>query len=98
MDGAAFKDCTACSRPGPHRERTIRYDSPFLRGVSVVRDRLIGGPFLSSDGRQVSVAQPRRGLNERVEDGLQIERRAANDLEYVGGGSFALIRFRQRTS
>ena len=34
MDGAAFEDCTVS-----HRERTIRYDLPFIRRVSVVRDR-----------------------------------------------------------
>jgi len=36
-----------------------------------------------------------RRVDERVEHGLQIESRAADDLEYVGGGCLLLQRFAQ---
>ena len=40
-------------------------------------------------------AQPRRRFDQRIEHGLQIERRAADDLEHVGGGGLLLQRFAQ---
>jgi hypothetical protein len=43
----------------------------------------------------ISVAKPCRGLDQRVEHGLQIEGRAADDLEYVGGRCLLLTRFLQ---
>jgi hypothetical protein len=43
----------------------------------------------------ISVAQPNSRFYERVEHGLQIEGRAADDLEYIGGGSLLLPRFLQ---
>src|SRR5262249_46137473 len=42
--------------------------------------------------RDVGIAQPGRRLDEGVEHGLQVERRAANDLEHVGRGSLLLQR------
>ena len=47
------------------------------------------------DRRHVRFAQPRRRLDQRVEHRLQIERRAADDLEHVGGGGLLLQRFAQ---
>ena len=48
-----------------------------------------------TDGRHVGLAQPRRRFDQRIEHGLQIERRAADDLEHVGGGGLLLQRFAQ---
>src|SRR5262249_57646023 len=45
--------------------------------------------------RVVRFAQPYRRLNQGVEDGLQVEGRAADDLENVGGGGLLLQRFTQ---
>ena len=45
--------------------------------------------------RHVRLAQPRRRLDQRIEHGLQIEGRAADDLEHVGGGGLLLQRFAQ---
>src|SRR5215813_614694 len=47
------------------------------------------------DGGHIRLAQPRGRLDQRVERGRQIERRAADDLEHVGGGSLLLQRFAQ---
>jgi hypothetical protein len=45
--------------------------------------------------RIVGIAQPRRRLDQRVEHQLQVEGRAADDLEHVGGGGLLLQRFTQ---
>ena len=42
------------------------------------------------DADHVRLAQPRCRLDQRVEHGLQIEGRAADDLEHVGGGGLLL--------
>src|SRR4029077_13930181 len=38
---------------------------------------------------------PRRRLDQRIENGLQIERRAADDLEHAGGSGLLLQGFAQ---
>ena len=43
----------------------------------------------------VRLAQPCGRLDQRVEHRLQIEGRAADDLEHVGGGGLLLQRFAQ---
>ena len=43
----------------------------------------------------IRLAQTRRRLDEGVEHRLQIEGRAADDLEHVGGGGLLLQRFAQ---
>ena len=52
-------------------------------------------PSLAIDGRHIRLAQPRRRLDQRIEHRLQIEGRAADDLEHVGGGGLLLQRFAQ---
>src|SRR6516225_3798924 len=47
------------------------------------------------DGGHIRLAQPRGRLDQRVEHSRQIERRAADDLEHVGGSSLLLKRFAQ---
>src|SRR5215472_5671087 len=49
----------------------------------------------ATDGGYIRLAQPRGRLDQRIEHRLQIERRAADDLEYVGGGGLLLQRFPQ---
>ena len=43
----------------------------------------------------IGFAQPRRRFDQRVEYRLQVERRAADDLEHIGGGGLLLQRFAQ---
>ena len=43
----------------------------------------------------VRFAQPHRRLGKRIEHRLQIEGRAADDLEHVGGGGLLLQRLAQ---
>ncbi len=41
------------------------------------------------------IAKPRCRFGKRIQDGLQIESRTANDLEHFGGGGLLLQRFAQ---
>ena len=43
----------------------------------------------------IGFTQPRGRLDQRVEDRLQIEGRAADHLEHIGGGGLLLKRFAQ---
>ena len=54
------------------------------------RVALTGGTM---DRRHLRLAQPRCRLDQGIEHGLQIEGRAADDLEHVGGGGLLLQRF-----
>src|SRR6516162_2954842 len=51
--------------------------------------------FLTSDRRDIRLTKSGGRLDQRVEHRLQVEGRAANDLEHVGGGGLLLERFAQ---
>ena len=55
----------------------------------VVEAILLGQPHVHA----VGAAQPPGEFHQRIQHGLKIERRAADDLEYVGGGGLLLQRF-----
>ena len=64
------------------------------------REAVIGGQpvdvaVLLEDDALVGGAQPGRRRDQRIEHGLQVEGRAADDLEHVGGGGLLLQRFGQ---
>ena len=63
----------------------------------VTEHRLVAivGAFRSGQCRHIGLAQVCGRLDQRVEDALEIEGRAADDLEHVGGGSLLLQRFAQ---
>ena len=81
-------------RPGSNRMTVpcIRYTRANSRMSATSQERVA---LLASDRCHVGFAQPRRRFDQRVEHGLQIERRAADDLEHVGGGGLLLQRFAQ---
>ena len=56
----------------------------------------IGVSFRTMDGGAIGLAKPRRRLDQRIEHRLQIESRAADDLEHVGGGGLLLQQLRSR--
>jgi hypothetical protein len=51
------------------------------------------GQFRANLLSLIGLTKPGGGLDQRVEHGLQIERRAADDLEHVGGGGLLLEGF-----
>src|SRR5262249_61257365 len=49
----------------------------------------------ANDTSDIRLAQPRCRLEKRIEHGVQIEGRSADDLEHVGGGGLLLERLAQ---
>src|SRR6516164_6915573 len=82
----------------PIENRSPRH-CPADQGEGLRRDRTVMGDEEESvavrtpNGRVVRVAQLRCGLDQRFQQRLQIESRAADDLEHVGYGSLLLQRF-----
>ena len=50
---------------------------------------------LARDGCLIGFTEPRRGFDERLQHGLQIEGRAADNFQHVGGCGLLLQRFGQ---
>src|SRR5262245_28076113 len=63
--------------------------------IPVGCDLLKRSILFAIDGGHISFAQARCGFDESVEYRLQIERRPADHLEYIGGGCLLLQRFAQ---
>ena len=73
-------------------------DRPFHevnRNGAVMRSDLEGVTLAQQNNRIVGLAEPRHRFCQRVENGLKIERRAADDLEHVGGRGLLLQRLAQ---
>ena len=66
-----------------HRARAHRTGAVMRYSAQIIA-------LAQEDDGVVSVAQASRRLGKRLEHGLQIERRAADDLEHVGGGGLLL--------
>ena len=66
-----------------------------LRRKAVAGDEMVEPRPGKPDGHPVGLAKTRRRLDQRIEHRLQIEGRAADDLEHVGGGGLLLQRFAQ---
>src|SRR5262249_33688978 len=60
--------------------------------MAIARELVVNATFLTIDRGPIRLAQPRGRFDERVEHRLQIEGRAADDLEHVGGGGLLLQR------
>src|SRR5262249_24247005 len=61
----------------------------------VVRFEVVNFALRSTYGYIVRLAKARRRFDKGIEHGLEIEGRATDDLEYVGGGGLLLQRFPQ---
>src|SRR5262249_55032290 len=97
MNDLAFEGSSR-HRASTRGDRISFHVSLVLGGVAVRRDMLEEFPNWARKGRPVGLAQPCRRLDQRVEHGLQIEGRAADDLEHVGGGGLLLQRFAEIVS
>src|SRR5262249_34838202 len=93
MNGLALEYDPAGDRTAIRPERMLLHVLLLLRANAVARDMMVGAVLGESDGSPVRAAKACRRLGERVEHRLQIEGRAADSLEHVGGGSLLLQRF-----
>ena len=70
--------------------RVTVYPLPKARRGIVIRCEVVQLTVRPKDEPLLGCAKPRRALDQSVEHRLQIERRAANDLEHVGGSGLLL--------
>src|SRR5262249_38218930 len=95
MHGPAFEHNAAGDRATARWNEIL---SPMLfqfRGIAVACNKPILIAALGSYRCQVGFTQPGRRFNKCIEHGLQIEGRAADNLEHIGGGCLLLERFTQ---
>ena len=76
----------------PDRNRLALHPLPIFGCKAVAGGELIAHPFATEDERVIGLAQPRRRLDQRIQHRLQVECRAADHLEHVGGGGLLLQR------
>src|SRR5262249_22292293 len=91
MHRRPFKQRPTGHAPTPRLEFQMSMLSFELRGKSVARPRPKGAALCwKRNVPYIGFGKPSRRLDQRVEHGLQIEGRAADNLEHVGGGSLLL--------
>ena len=81
----AFQKRPATDRAAPRRNHDALHVFVKFPGEAIARRLLVTGARGSKNLRLLRFTQPSRGLQERVEHGLQVEGRAADDLKHVGG-------------
>src|SRR6516164_11564969 len=69
--------------------------STLLRRETIGRSYRVGVANAPADDCPIRLAQPHRRFRQCIENDLQVERRAADDLEHIGSGGLLLERFAQ---
>src|SRR5262249_47525193 len=96
MHGPTFKQGSAHDAVTPGLEWDVLKHRYELRRHAVVCDRLEEARLVrTGDMPAVRLAQSNSRLHQRLQHCLQIEGRAADDLEHVGGGGLLLQGFAQ---
>src|SRR6516162_10022154 len=91
LDGFALKNRAAeDATPSRLKRDSAENHLPMLGRAAVSSYDLIFRALLAMHDRNICIAQSRSRLRQRIEHGLQIERRAADDLEDVGGRGLLL--------
>src|SRR5262249_57493085 len=95
MNDLAVKHDAPRYSPAIESSRVMGHKIGVLTRDSVAGFKVISFALRSAYDRRVRLAQLGGRLDQRVEHRLQIKRRAADDLEYVGGGGLLLQRLAQ---
>ena len=100
QDVGNLNDLAFQKRPSDYRSasewnRMSGHVGLVLGCVAVLGNLPVDAILLAIDGSHIGLAQPRHRFDQRVEHVLQIEGRAADDLEHVGGCGLLLQRFAQ---
>src|SRR5262249_32808004 len=91
----AFKQGSPYARSWSGLDRKILQIFLVLGRRLVRSSQFVHCPMRPPDVRDMRFAKARRRLNKRVQHGLQVECRAADDLQHVSGGGLLLKRFTQ---
>src|SRR5262245_13944937 len=95
MNVFAFKQNASGYRSSVESKRVTCGELGEFRREPIARFEVEDLAPWSAYGHRVGLAQPRRRLDQRVEHSLQVEGRAADDLEHIGGSGLLLQRFAQ---
>ena len=95
MHRPGFEHRTSRDRATSHVQGPLADYLPFLRGESETRFDTVHRAPLANDPHRVGIAQACCRCGERIQHPLQVERRAADHLEHVGGGGLLLQRLAQ---
>src|SRR5262249_33672764 len=95
LDRPAFKRCPSADRRAIEIQPPLEHKLLKFGREAVGRDHLESVVLQAQDSRLVRAAELSSGLDERLEHGLQVEGRAADDLEHIGGGGLLLQGFGQ---
>ena len=87
VDNGTSENRTTIRLAGIAREMV----APFIR-AAIRRGKAIAGSFPITDSADIGFAQAARRGNQCVENRLQIEGRAADDLQHIGGSGLLLKR------
>ena len=92
LNGFALKHGSPDRSAAPRRPGLSPHVFNPLRRVTVVGGGIVARVLSgrTQDLRLIRPTQSRCRLDQRIEHGLQIERRAADDLEHIGSGSLLL--------
>src|SRR5215475_15756613 len=97
MNDSAVKHDAPRYSPAIQSSRVMGYKIGVLTRDSVACFEVVSFALRSAYDHRVRLAQLGRRLDQRVKYSLQIEGRAADHLEHVGGGGLLLQRFAQLT-
>src|SRR6516162_9755366 len=95
MNDLAVKHDAPRYSPAIESSRVMGHKIGVLTRDSVAGFKVISFALRSAYDRRVRLAQLGGRLDKRIQHGLQVERRAADHLEHVGGGGLLLQRFAQ---
>src|SRR5262249_40821192 len=95
MDNPALQQRASGDRSALEPDGNVLDVLHVFRGNAVPLRPIEHATDLTGDCRLIGFAQARGRLDERLQHRLEIERRATDDLEHVGGGGLLLKRFAQ---
>src|SRR5271166_4961824 len=90
MNRFALQQCTPDHASSSRLQRSALEILSEFRREAVAGSPIVDTPFLPGDGGHVRLAEAGRRLSQRVEYRLQIEGRAADDLQHLGGRGLLL--------
>src|SRR5262249_17015322 len=90
MDDAAFKHSSPSDRASSRLELSVLHVVVDVGPDTVTCGVLVSRSVRTKHRGHVCLTKARCGFDQRIEHGLEMERRAANDLEHVGCGALLL--------
>ena len=91
VDDAALQRGAADQRGARRRNLPVAHEVVLLAVEAVLRRQAIVTVLAPEDQRGVGIAEPRRRRHQRVEHGLQLERRTAHHLQQIGRRGHRLV-------